>query len=325
MDLDSLRLPVYVLASHVAEAAPGGGFDENLVQLLFLGVLIVGAVFGALFYATSAIAEPWRRALSNTDRQALVNAVMIAGIALLIGIYTVAEPIRQSTAAERQIDEAVRRGTADFAQYCVACHGVAGTGGPVPTGMQKSGSAFAPPLANRSDFRPTSPIELATRAEFIRKTIARGRPNTSMPAWSTEEGGALNSQEIDDLVNFIQRGDFAQVRSRLTPQQLASIQATVTASGGQVEAGAPPGKALFQQKGCVACHTIQGVSTGTVGPNLSRQGANPQVAGVLPNNKDNVVKWLLNPPGVKPGTAMPNLGLTPDEASQLADYLQSLK
>jgi cytochrome c oxidase subunit 2 len=166
---------------------------------------------------------------------------------------------------------------------------------------------------------------MAQRAEVIRKTIARGRPNTSMPAWAAEEGGALNSQDIDDLVNFIQHGDFAQVRNLISPQQLASIQATVTAGGGQVEAGAPPGKALFQQKGCVACHTIEGVSTGTVGPNLTHHGSAPQIAGVLPNNKDNLVKWLLNPPAVKPGTAMPNLGLSQEDASTLADYIDSLK
>jgi len=168
-------------------------------------------------------------------------------------------------------------------------------------------------------------LELQQKADFIRKTIQRGRPNTPMPAWSVDEGGALNSQDIEDLVNFIQRGDFAQVRNQLSPEQIANIQATVTASGGQVEAGAPPGKALFLQKGCVACHTIEGVSSGTVGPNLTHQGSNPQIAGVLPNNKENLEKWLLNPPAVKPGTAMPNLGLSQDDVDKLSDYLQSLK
>jgi mono/diheme cytochrome c family protein len=320
-------MDLFVLAGTATEAATegGGGLNENLIQLLFVGLLVAGAGLAALFYASSALATPWRRALSNTDRQALVNAVIVTGIALLVGIYTVAEPIRREAAGERQLEESVHRGTAAFAQYCVACHGIAGTGGPVPKDLSKGQPAAAPPLANRSDFRPASEIEMAQKAEFIRKTIARGRPNTPMPAWSVDEGGALNSQEIDDLVAFIQHGDFAQVRNNLSAEQIASIQATVTASGGQVEAGAPPGKALFLQKGCVACHTIEGVSSGTVGPNLTHQGSNPQIAGVLPNNKENLVRWVLNPPGVKPGTAMPNLGLSQAEAEQIADYLQSLK
>jgi mono/diheme cytochrome c family protein len=319
----------FVLAGTATEAAnqaaEGGGLNQNLIQLLFLGLLVAGAGLAALFYASSALASPWKRALSNTDRQALVNAVIITGIALLVGIYTVAEPIRQEAAGERQLEDSVHRGQAAFAQYCVACHGVAGTGGPVPKDLSKGQPAAAPPLANRSDFRPASQIELAQKADMIRKTIERGRPNTPMPAWSVNEGGALNSQEVEDLVAFIQHGDFSQVRNNLTADQIASIQATVTASGGQVEAGAPPGKALFLQKGCAACHTIEGVSSGTVGPNLTHQGSNPQIAGVLPNNKENLEKWLLNPPGVKPGTAMPNLGLSQDDVDKLSDYLQSLK
>src|SRR5262249_14086717 len=136
---------------------------------------------------------------------------------------------------------------------------------------------------------------------------------------------ALNSQDVNDLVNFIQHGDFAQVRNQLTPEQIANIQATVTASGGQVEAGAPPGKALFLQKGCVACHTIEGVSSGTVGPNLTHVASRDTIAGVLPMSKENLIKWLSNPPAVKPGTAMPNLGLSADEMDKLSDYLLSLK
>jgi mono/diheme cytochrome c family protein len=322
-------MDLFVLATTTTEAATqaaeGGGLNENLIQLLFVGLIVAGAGLAALFYASSALANPWRRALSNTDRQALVNAVIITGIALLTGIYTVAEPIRREAAAHEQLETSVHRGVANYAQYCVSCHGIAGTGGPVPKDLAKGQVAIAPPLANRSDFRPASEIEMAQRADFIRKTIERGRPNTAMPAWSVNEGGALNSQEVEDLVAFIQHGNFADVRNNLTPEQIASIQATVTASGGQVEAGAPPGKALYLQKGCAACHAIQGVSSGTVGPALNTQGSNPQIAGVLPNNKENLVKWLLNPPGVKPGTAMPNLGLTPEEADQLADYLQSLK
>jgi mono/diheme cytochrome c family protein len=319
-------MDLFVLATTTTEAAAeGGGLNENLIQLLFVGLLVAGAGLAALFYASSALASPWKRALSNTDRQALVNAVMITGIALLTGIYTVVEPIRRESAAHHQLETSIHRGTANYAQYCVSCHGIAGTGGPVPAELAKGQPAVAPPLANRSDFRPASEIEMAQRGDFIRKTIERGRPNTAMPAWSVNEGGALNSQEIEDLVAFIQRGNFADVRNNLTPDQIASVQATVTASGGQVEAGAPPGKALFLQKGCAACHAIQGLSSGTVGPALNTQGSNPQIAGVLPNNKENLVKWLLNPPGVKPGTAMPNLGLSQDEADQLADYLQTLK
>ena len=118
--------------------------------------------------------------------------------------------------------------------------------------------------------------------------------------------------------------------NQLPPGGLAAAKAgpsvAGSAAGGEADpALAAKGQQLATQFGCVACHTIDGVSSGTVGPNLTHQGSNPQVAGILPNNKENVVKWISNPPAVKPGTAMPNLGLTPDEADKIADYLQSLK
>lgn len=323
MDFESLRVPLFLLAETATETPASGGLNENLIQGLFVALVVVGGGLAAMFYVFSLLSVPWRRALSNTDRQAIVNACLIVGMAALVGFYTLAEPARESQAAERQLDESVHRGMHNFGQYCVTCHGIGGTGGPVPEPLNKGQQAFAPPLANRADFRPPTAIEKQQKADYIRKTVSRGKGNI-MPAWSVDEGGALNSQDIDDLVNFVQNGDFSQVKNTIAPDRLQSLQATAAANGGG-DANAPPGKALFLAKGCAGCHTIEGVSSGTVGPNLSKEGAKDNIAGVLPMSKDNLMKWLANPPGVKPGTAMPNLGLSPQEQSDLADYITSLK
>lgn len=323
MNFEGLRVSLFLLAEGVTEAA-GGGLDENLLQGLFLALVVVGAGLAALLYVFSLLSVPWRRALSNTDRQAVVNACLVVGIAVLVGFYTLAEPVRQTQASERHLDESVHRGMNNFGQYCVTCHGIGGTGGPVPAELSKGQQAFAPPLANRADFRPPTDIEKQQKADYLRKTISRGKGNI-MPAWSVDEGGALNSQDIDDLINFIQHGDFAGVKDTIAPARLESLQATAQALGGGTDANAPPGKALFLAKGCAGCHTIAGVSTGTVGPNLSKEGAKADIAGVLPMGKDNLMKWLSNPQAVKPGTAMPNLGLNQQEQSDLADYILSLK
>ena len=42
-------------------------------------------------------------------------------------------------------------------------------------------------------------------------------------------------------------------------------------------------------------------------------------------DRANLIKWLSNPPAVKPGTQMPNLSLSEQETSQLADWLLQLK
>jgi cytochrome c oxidase subunit 2 len=89
------------------------------------------------------------------------------------------------------------------------------------------------------------------------------------------------------------------------------------------------GRALIAQKPCIGCHVIPGVpgATGTVGPNLAGVASRKTIAGgAVPNNgPDDLKKWILNPPALKPGTAMPNLGLTDDEATKIVAYLETLK
>ena len=86
------------------------------------------------------------------------------------------------------------------------------------------------------------------------------------------------------------------------------------------------GKQVFLEVGCVACHTIQGISPGIIGPNLTHFGSRGSIAGATYlNNDDNLGKWLANPQARKPGATMLNLGLNPDQIAALVAYLQSLK
>jgi len=50
------------------------------------------------------------------------------------------------------------------------------------------------------------------------------------------------------------------------------------------------------------------------------------IAGsVLQNTTQDMRVWLKDPPGVKPGSIMPNLSLNDHELDVLVAYLQSLK
>jgi cytochrome c len=77
---------------------------------------------------------------------------------------------------------------------------------------------------------------------------------------------------------------------------------------------------------CAACHTIPGVAGayGDIGPSLKGIAKHPQIAGKLPNTNTNMVKWLMHPQQVSPGTAMPELGLTREQAGKIAAYLATL-
>lgn len=89
---------------------------------------------------------------------------------------------------------------------------------------------------------------------------------------------------------------------------------------------AAAGKDIFTRSACVGCHTIRGVSAGMLGPDLTHFGSRTALAaGVLASTVDNVTAWLRDPPAIKPGTKMPNLGLAEADARALATYLLSLK
>jgi cytochrome c oxidase subunit 2 len=84
---------------------------------------------------------------------------------------------------------------------------------------------------------------------------------------------------------------------------------------------------MFQQRGCAGCHTINGTpAAGKTGPNLTHFASRTTLAaGIMETNAENVKTWLKDPPTVKPGSIMPNLGLNDEELDALASYLLSLK
>ncbi len=85
---------------------------------------------------------------------------------------------------------------------------------------------------------------------------------------------------------------------------------------------------------CAACHTIQGVASGIVGPNLTHVGSRTSIgAGLFPNDARHMALWIKNSPVMKPGSKMPAfgksaqvpIGLDDQQIADLAAYLLSLK
>ena len=93
---------------------------------------------------------------------------------------------------------------------------------------------------------------------------------------------------------------------------------------------AATGRTLFTAKGCIACHTAQGVqgATGTIGPNLNGIGdpaKRPTLTDGAANSPEHIREWIKDPQKLKPGTMMPNLQLSDKEADDLTALLLTLK
>lgn len=98
------------------------------------------------------------------------------------------------------------------------------------------------------------------------------------------------------------------------------------AAGSPSSALAVSGEKLFLDGQCATCHTINGTKAGgRVGPDLTHMASRTRFAGsMFERNDDNLRAWLRDPPGRKPGSKMPKLGLTDDEIEALVAYLNTL-
>lgn len=103
----------------------------------------------------------------------------------------------------------------------------------------------------------------------------------------------------------------------------AQMEPTTQVPGGDANRARP----AIQMYGCGSCHEIPGVAGahGAVGPPLTGMGKRAYVAGKLPNDPANLVYWIQHPQAVWPGNAMPDLGVTDQDARDIAAYLYTLK
>ena len=331
--------------------------DINLPALITAVFLLL--VLGAVLWYAARVAVPLPEAPAGPptgalamERKIIAIVAMTAAMALLFLGYGFREPARQVAASEQQLDTSIGRGINTFTTLCFPCHGEKGQGAVVP---DSNPERLAPPL-NRPDLRPTDSDTRTKEYDFIFKTIQRGRPGTPMPTWGQIDGGPLLDEQVNELTLMILNGD-RQVSfegKSATPWEHTSdiindhvAQGLVTMPK-QPEVTSLPfyqalnpqeqqGVQVILQRGCGSCHTIPNIpgASGTIGPNLGPHDNVPPVSqrpmiatfpnGSVPNNSiDDLSKWIQNPQALKPGTAMPTLGLSQDEATAAAAYLYSI-
>ncbi len=200
----------------------------------------------------------------------LLLILMVPGYGLWDGL------IRQPAAKEHFLDADAERGIKTYVQFCVSCHGPDGQGKVEP---QYIGLPLNPVYRTQLGLDVLDP-------DVARKTIARGRPGTAMPAWSVDEDGDLKDYHIRDLVTFVTNWERSEhllqeslAEHGLHETPMAAPTATPTPPPGSatvapVGDAVARGKALITAQGCAACHTIASVpgAVGVLGPKLDGVG-----------------------------------------------------
>ncbi len=211
---------------------------------------------------------------------------------------------------------------------CYGCHQINGYDGTKPIGPdlrlepqtpEEALAIAADPNQTAGTLRKVGPslrhVGVKTTAEFIAywtELPSRFRPDTRMPQFFD-----LSNQQ-DELAKLLQ------------PVELAGIAAYLTAKSEPLELKQPKdgyqpdaarGKALFAQRGCLACHShddeeFSGIKQ-TFGPNLSKIHEKIKPG---PEGFNWLYTWLNEPTLHHPRTRMPNLFLTPEgEGDQYVD------
>ena len=123
-------------------------------------------------------------------------------------LYWLNEPGRQTGAIENFDQTFVNRGARLFAPTeeggynCAGCHGSEGVGGQAPPyTLTDADGEFVATVTWRAPALNT--VLLRFSVEELREILVYGRPGTPMPAWGTEGGGPLTTQQIDELIAYI--------------------------------------------------------------------------------------------------------------------------
>ncbi len=91
--------------------------------------------------------------------------------------------------------------------------------------------------------------------------------------------------------------------------------------------GASTGEGVFMANQCASCHMIRGTAAqGMIGPDLTHLETRRTLAGAeIVNDPAELRAWIASPQTIKPGSRMPDLGLSATEYDEIAAYLEGLR
>jgi nitric oxide reductase subunit C len=218
----------------------------------------------------------------------LGGTIFFSGIFLLLTFDTLRQiPERQNS--DLMTADVVRGKMIWDSENCMGCHTILG-----------EGAYYAPELTRVVDRRGEQWMRI-----FLRDPEAMYPGKRRMVQYDFSE------EQITDLIAFF--GWIGQIDTNGFPPEPDLRPEVVLAAASP--AVAAPRPAYFDSV-CIACHSIRGQGGG-VGPALD--GVAGRITAV------ELDRWLADPAAVKPGTAMPNLGLSDEVRAELVAWLITLQ
>jgi nitric oxide reductase subunit C len=194
-----------------------------------------------------------------------------------------------------KLSEQVVAGKRAFEKYnCNDCHTILGFGG-----------YYAPDLTRV--VQRIGPEGIRYRVKSPEKAFAN--------SWRKMPNLKVSDAEVEDMIAFF--AWVGEINNNDWPPQDSKKRLSRGEQAMVATVGVSPGAAVFQSKGCMNCHSLQGTG-GTFGPAMDTVGKKL--------SQEQIARYVRNPKGVNPKSMMPaQTGLSDRELEEVAKFLSNLK
>lgn len=222
--------------------------------------------------------------------------------------YSVAQNAAEIVVPDLEQVADIHVGHACYREHCLQCHGAPGIARePLGRGQLPSPSS----LAESAREWPAAHLFYVTQ---------QGVRMSGMPAWEFR----ISEQGLWSTVAFL------KAMPRMTApeyEQFATSSADAQCPKPTIagEYSTARAQTMFRQYACDNCHLIEGMvgPITHIGPSLEHWRERKYIAGVLPNTRENLARWIVDPQAVSPHTLMPDLDVIEPHAEYMARYLMT--
>jgi cytochrome c oxidase subunit 2 len=322
---------------------PAGVQAAHIVRLWHLSLIVCGAVFAAVLFATlvalvrradrgrnsgdAAGGDEYAQLAQPRDRepQRAVVVVSVVSVVLLLGLI-VADVLTDRALSRMPVDDALHLevtgeqwwwkvdypGDAQQPGFSTANEFHVPAGRPVIIALKTTDvihSFWMPNLHGKKDMLPGIDSTIELRVD--KPGVYRGQ--------CAEYCGAEHAW----MTMFVT----ADTPERYAQWRAQQATPAVTEALSPADGLAQRGLRIFEQSSCANCHTVRGTSAqGTLGPDLTHLMSRQTIAaGVLPNTQRNLAAWIRDPNAIKPGTTMPTVPLPASDRQALVAWLGTLR